>query len=174
MTTVDIHRLDQRILDWTSRMASKKLLWRSLYWIYAEGQKTKIEAKMCSFLQDFKILEYIKWFFFITRRSQVVSEKFYSFKVYSKYSLESILFQCSTNSLCFSGNSKNRAGHCFFFFLTKWQHRGFVCWRCCSLFDGNIVYTTHKTSVLSFCEKEKKAAIQCRRRILRLEKYAKS
>ena len=24
--TVDIHRLDQRILDWTSRMASKKLL----------------------------------------------------------------------------------------------------------------------------------------------------
>ena len=87
--------------------------------------------------------------------------------------IPSILFQCSSNSLYFSGNSKNRAGEAFFFFfLTKWQHQCFVCWRCCSLFDANFVYTTHKTSVLLFCEKEKRAATRRRRRILRLENYA--
>ena len=83
-----------------------------------------------------------------------------------------ILYQCSSNSLYFSGNSKNRAGEAFFFSFSQNDNTDVLCVGAAVLFLTEILFnTTHKTSVLLFCEKEKKAAIRRRRRILRLENY---
>ena len=71
------------------------------------------------------------------------------------------------------GQLKKQSGRSIlFFFLAKWQHQGFVCWRCCSLFQRK--FCLHHTQNLGvvILWKRKKASIQRWRRILKLEKYA--